>query len=127
MVNFDAILRNFWPKDVHTLESWGQDGSDQKGIRAIRDEALETRKSDLRGWLQSYAVFQGLMTAQRDKITEAVLAWADVRNPSRDLTTPEALAEAHRELEEACQACVLDSPVAKKRDFTSLASKALWL
>lgn len=48
--------------------------------------------------------------------------WADVRDVKRDLTTTDALGQAHRELMAACVAANQEN-----RDFTSLASKALWL
>ena len=127
MVDFEAVIRHFWPKARDTILRWGQDVGDEKGLRAVRDKNLATRQADLREWLRSYAVFQGLTTIQRDQITKAVLTWADARNPGRDLATPEALAEAHKELERTCQACIMNRPDAKERDFTSLASKALWL
>ena len=127
MVDFEAVICHFWPKALHAIRSWGQDASDERGIRAIRDKNLATRQYDLREWLRSYSVFQGLTTVQRDPITEAVLTWANARNPGRDLATPEALAEAHKGLERICQACIMNRPDAKERDFTSLASKALWL
>jgi hypothetical protein len=127
MVDFEAVIRHFWPKALHAIRSWGEDVSDEKGFRAIRDKNLATRQADLREWLESFSVFLGLTTIQRDQITEAVLAWADARNPGRDLATPEALAEAHKELERTCQTCIMNRPDAKEREFTSLASKALWL
>ena len=127
MIDFGAVICHFWPKALRAIRSWGEDANDEKGIRAIRDKSLATRQTDLREWLRSYSVFQGLTTIQRDQITKAVLTWADARNPSRDLATVEALAEAHKELGRICQACIMDRPNAKERDFTSLASKALWL
>jgi hypothetical protein len=128
MINFEAVVRHFWPKALRTIQDWNDLEHDQKGIGAITDKQLSTRRHDLRGWLQSYAVFQGLTGAQRDQITDAVLVWADARDPRRDLTTPEALADAHKKLMEAIQAAwILNQADAKRRDFTSLASKALWL
>ena len=127
MVDFEAIVRHFWPRALGMIQSWSDGASEQKGFRAIGGENLPTRKADLREWLQSYSVFQGFTTTQRDQITDAVLTWADARNPSRDLRTSESLAIAHAELEVACQACIPSGPTGKNRDFTSLASKALWL
>lgn len=67
-----------------------------------------------------------MTSAQRDQVTEAVLAWK--RDPRKDLTTPEALSAAHAELtDEICRTYIPKDPEAKKRNFTSLASKALWL
>lgn len=124
MMNFETVLRHFWPKALRTIQEWNDLEHDQKGIDAVANKQLPipTRRDDLRGWLQSYAVFQGLTRPQRDQIADAVLAWADARDPRRDLTTPEALADAHKELMRKVQRAYN-----KKRDFTSLASKALWL
>lgn len=127
MVDFEAIVRHFWPKALDTIQSWSDGASEQKGFSAIGGENLPARKADLREWLQSYSVFQGFTTIRRDQITDAVLTWADARNPSRDLRTSESLAIAHAELEVACQACIPSGPTGKHRNFTSLASKALWL
>ena len=128
MVDFEAVIRHFWPKALDTIRSWGQEVGDEKGLRAIRDANLDTRQVDLHHWFRLYNVFQGLTTIQRNLITEALLTWADdARNQGRDLATPEALAEAHKELEGTCQACIMNLPDAKKHVFTSLASKALWL
>lgn len=116
LVDFEAIVSHFWPKALYTIGG----ASDQKGLRAVGDKNLPTRRADLREWLRSYAVFQGFTAAQRDQVTDAVLTWADARNPSRDLRTPEALAIAHAELEVACQACILNGPSGKNRDFGSV-------
>lgn len=128
LIDFEAVIRDFWPKALRTIQDWGDLEHDGEGIKAVTDKQLPTRRQDLRGWLRSYGVFQGLTSAQRDQIVDGVLAWADGRNLLRDLTTPEALADTHRELMGAiCKAFMANSPEAKKRDFTSLASKALWL
>lgn len=127
MIDFDAIIRHFWPKALHQIQSWGGDAGDQKGLRALANKSLQTRQADLREWLRSYAVFQGFTNAQRDQITEAVVIWADARNPGRDLATADTLATAHAELQAACQIRILNGPESKNRDLTSLASKALWL
>lgn len=128
MIEFEAVIRHFWPKALRTIQDWNDVENDRKGFSALGDKNLPTRREDLREWLRSFAVFQGLTTAQRDQIAEAVLVWADARNPNRDLTTAAALADAHAELMEAIsQAYARNNADAKKRGFTSLASKALWL
>ena len=64
----------------------------------------------------------GIHGPRRLAITEAVLAWADARDTQRDLSTVDALDQAHQEMVAVCVAAN-----GKARDFTSLASKALWL
>ena len=62
------------------------------------------------------------MVQRRLAIATAVLEWADSRNLQRDLTSVNAIADAHVEIMEVCTRAR-----GEKRDFTSLASKALWL
>jgi hypothetical protein len=128
MMNFEAVLRHFWQKALDMIkDSKGLEkdlADDQKAIAAVTetDTELSTRQKDLRAWFDSYKVFQGLKREVREQITHAVLCWSDKRDTRRDLTTPKALADAHRELME-----VIQKAYGKPRDFTSLASKALWL
>ncbi len=128
MMNFEAVLRHFWQKALDMInDSKGLEkdlADDQKAITAVTetDTKLSTRQKDLRAWFNSYKVFIGVKSEKRDQITHAVLCWSDKRDPRRDLTTPKALADAHRELME-----VIQKAYGKPRDFTSLASKALWL
>ena len=125
MMNFEEVVHHYWRKALRTIKEDPKElEHDREAIKAVTDTNTErsTRQKDLRAWFHYYRVFQGLTRAQRDEITEAVLVWSDARDPRRDLTTPEALAEAHAELMKVvCQA------YGKNRDFTSLASKALWL
>jgi hypothetical protein len=76
----------------------------------------------VRGWLRSYEVFQGISGPRRDAIASAFLKWADQQRLPRSLETVKTLDEAHQEVHAAC----VDA-FEKQRDFTSLASKALWL
>jgi hypothetical protein len=122
MIDFAAVVSHFWPKALGAILDSRDVEYDQKALKALEDKSCQTRQDDLRKWLKSYAVFQGVKAAKQDQIAEAVCVWADDRNPSRNLTTPEALADAHADLMEAiCRA------YGNKRDFTSLTSKALWL
>ena len=124
MINVEVVIRHFWPKALRTIQEWGDVENDGKALRAVADRSLPTRQGDLRGWLQSWRVFLGLTNMQRDKITEAALAWADARVQGRDLTSPESMAAAHAELMDAIHRSSSDL---ERRDFTSLASKVLWL
>ncbi len=126
MMNFETVVRYYWPKALRDIKEDPEERDrDQKAIKAVTDRQLsiKERQDDLREWLRFYGVFQGLTTLERIKIADAVLVWADDdRNRSGDLTTPEALAAAHAELMK-----VVCKAYGKRRDFTSLASKALWL
>ena len=124
MMNFETVVRHYWPKALCDIKADPEESKrDQEAIKAVTERQLPTRRDDLRKWLWFYRVLQGFTTPEGFKIAEAVLGWADGdRNRSRDLTTAEALAAAHAELMKVvCQA------YGKRRDFTSLASKALWL
>ena len=126
MMNFETVVRHYWPKALRNIKEDPKElERDQEAIKAVTDRQLpiSKRRDDLRKWLWFYRVLQGLTTDEELKIAGAVLGWADDdRNRSRDLTTAEALAAAHAELMKVvCQA------YGKRRDFTSLASKALWL
>ena len=126
MMNFETVVRHYWPKALRNIKEDPKElERDQEAIEAVTDRQLpiSKRRDDLRKWLWFYRVLQGFTTPEQFKIAEAVLGWADDdRNRSRDLTTAEALAAAHAELMKVvCQA------YGKRRDFTSLASKALWL
>ena len=121
MMNFEAVLRHFWQKALDMIkDSKGLEkdlADDQKAIAAVTetDTELSTRQNDLRAWFDSYKVFQGLKSEVREQITHAVLCWSDKRDPRRDLTTPKALADAHRELME-----VIQKACGKPRDFRSV-------
>jgi hypothetical protein len=126
MIDFEAVLRHFWPKALRAIHDYHdyEVENDRKALRALCNKNLpaSARMACLVKWFRSYAVFLGVTTPEGLRIAEAVLVWADERNPSRDLTTAKALADAHAELMKVvCQA------YGKKHQFTSLASKALWL
>jgi hypothetical protein len=149
MVDFEAIVGHFWPKALRAIHEYDdyEVKNDREALCALNDteykregslkkrsvhrtdtlcdKNLSDRVECLVKWFESYAVFLGVTAAERVRIAEAVLRWTDrdkERNPSRDLTTAKALADAHAELMEVvCQA------YGKNHDFTSLASKALWL
>ena len=125
MMNFETVVRHYWQEALRTIqEDWNEREHDEKAIRAVTDAKTEhsTRQKDLCAWFQFYRVFRGLTSDQQNQITDAVLAWSDKRGPRRDLTSPEALADVHRDLMKTVQ-----DAYGKPRDFTSLASKALWL
>ena len=126
MMNFETVVRYYWPKALRNIEEDSKEVErDQKAIEAVTDRQLpiSKRRDDLRKWLWFYRVLQGFTTPEQFKIAEAVLGWADHDgNRSRHLTTAKALAAAHAELMK-----VVCKAYGKRRDFSSLASKALWL
>jgi hypothetical protein len=67
-------------------------------------------------------VFQGIDNATRTAITEAVLHWADLQAAGSRLANLDALVNSHAGLMADCAAAN-----GQQRNFTSLASKALWL
>jgi hypothetical protein len=127
LINFEAIIRHFWKRAVAEVK-WDHAHLDKKALDALREENTPNRRDAVREWLQAYRVFRvrGIAT-QRNEIVDAILGWADSKGRERDLDSPEALSAAHRELMKAvCEAYTHNSQN-RPREFTSLASKALWL
>jgi hypothetical protein len=123
MISMETIISQLGPQALHELEQVEFDGP---ALLAVRDSTAPDRNNVLRQWLLSYNVFQGIDNPGRDAIVAAILQWADRRDPERDLTTVEAITEAHVELMGVCIEAYTGTS-GKRRDFTSLASKALWL
>ena len=120
MINLDAIIRDFGPQALR-LQLAESENSDNNALEALRDKSSSKRSEAIRSWFQSYQVFQGIEGANRLAIASAVVEWADARDMHRDLTTAEALDQAHTEIAAACVRA------SGEREITSLASKALWL
>lgn len=120
MLNFDALIRHFGPAAVEM--SLRESEQDSKAISAIRDQWMENRTKAIRKWLNFYNALQGLKGDKRDAVSETALKWADSQTSESKLETMVALVNAHADLEKACS-----QAYGKDREFTSLASKALWL
>jgi len=95
MISMEAIICQLVPQALHELE---QVEFDCPVLLAVRNRTAPDRNNVLRQWLRSYNVFQGVNNRGRDAIVAAVLQWADSRDPERDLTTVDAITEAHVEL-----------------------------
>lgn len=124
MVDFEAVIRHFGPQAVALQLS--EAGIDRTALEATRNKLSAghpaTRISEVCSWLRTYGVFQGIDSLKRTAITEAVLLWADAQDELSNIRTLDALVEAHQDLMDRC--CIA---YGAPRDFTSLASKALWL
>ena len=120
MIHLDTVIRNFGAQALRMQLTEFQN-TDNKALEALRDKSSSNRGEVIRNWLQIYQVFQGIEGTNRRAIASAVLEWADARDIYRDLTSVDALDQAHTEMTDACLR------VGGKREFTSLASKALWL
>jgi hypothetical protein len=121
MISLEAVIRHFGQEALRLQLAESEKG-DSKTLLALENRAAPDRSEVIRSWLQSYAVFQGIDGPNRPAIATALLEWGDSRNLQRDLRTVNALVAAHEELMTVCTRAN-----GKKRDFTSLASKALWL
>src|ERR1035441_2113956 len=125
MIDLDGVIRHFGPRVVESLKSDAE--GDAAAICAMRSTLVSgqpaiDRVAEIRRWLTTYRVFQGLDGRTRTKITEAILRWCDSQEEQADLEPFDALVGAHEKLmEECCDAH------GSARDFTSLCSKALWL
>lgn len=121
MIDFAAVIRHFGAEAVR-LQLDEVETLDNPALQAIRKRDSPRRDEILLNWFYTYRVFQGISTPKRRAITLAVLRWADRRDLQARLTTADALEEAHAELMALCSRAD-----GRNRDFTSLASKALWL
>jgi hypothetical protein len=120
VIDFGAVIARLGPRAVkYQLEE--HERLDRKALAAVRDRSSEERAAAVQSWLGQYKVFMGFDTSQRKAISEAVIRWADARQTAR-LEGLAELVEAHTELAGRCRAAF-----GRERDFTSLASKALWL
>ena len=120
ILDLNALIEQFGPAALK--EKAGGLEWDQAAIDAISIGTAERRNSTLRKWLESYNVFQGFKADRRNAVSQAILNWADRQSHDSSLESLESLLEAHHALEHACV-----EAFGKERDFTSLASKALWL
>jgi hypothetical protein len=98
MISFEAIIRHFWQRAIRDVK-WDHDHYDAKALDTLGKENAPNRRDTIRDWLQAYKVFRvrGIAT-QRNEIAEAFLKWADSRDRRRNLDSPAALSEAHKEL-----------------------------
>jgi hypothetical protein len=120
MIDIDAVIRHFGPEAVSSLLSW--EAKDNKALRAVSIKSTPNRAEEVLRWLHYYGVFQGIPGPKRSEIAAAVLRWADSRDEQKSLATVDAICQAHESLMAECV-----EAYGKNRDFTSLASKALWL
>jgi hypothetical protein len=124
ILDFGALIRELGSRavDLSISESNHKSINDNMAIAAVMDQDAENRVVSLRKWIEYYKVFQGLSGEERNSITQAVLSWIDSREQDSRLRDLNSLLSAHTALANACAA-----PLGKMRNFTSLASKALWL
>ncbi len=120
MISLEAVIRQFGLQALHLQLKEAE--ADTVALLILHNIDAPNRGEALRNWFQTYQVYQGIVGQQRVAIASAVLQWADHRDPRRNLTTVDALVAAHAELMEVCT-----EANGAQRDFTSLASKALWL
>jgi hypothetical protein len=108
--------------DLSMSESSHNATNDNLAIAAIMDRSADDRVIKLRKWLEYYKPFQGLTNDQRDSISQGIIAWIDSREKNSRLGDLHSLLSAHTSLVDTCV-----NSFGRKRNFTSLASKALWL
>lgn len=120
MINLDAVIRAFGAQALRM--QLAEEKTDSKALTALKDRAALNRPDAIRRWLESYRAFQGIPGANRSAIASTIVDWADARDMRRDLTTADSLDRAHAEITALCVRAN-----GRQRDFTSLASKALWL
>ncbi len=120
MIDFGAVIARLGPRAVrYQLEE--HEKLDKKALAAVNGGSGEERAKAVRTWLNAYKVLMGFDEQARKAITEAVLQWMDARQTARLEELP-AIVDAHFALARQC--C---EAIGGERNFTSLASKALWL
>lgn len=105
-----------------TNEVDGEAGRDEEAVGVVRNKGAENRVETLKSWLSFFTVYQGIDRSRRDVLARAALDWLDGQPGDSRLDTLKMLAHAHAGLMAACS-----TADGRGRDFTSLASKALWL
>lgn len=121
MIDFGAVIRHFGPEAVQ-LQLRESETLDGPALNSLRNRNASDRIEVLRSWFYNYQVFQGISAEKRLAVASAVLQWADAKELGANLSTVDAIEQAHAELMRACS-----KADGRDRDFTSLASKALWL
>jgi hypothetical protein len=121
LIDFEAIIGHFGEEAVR-LQLQEMETLDNPALASVRNKNAAGRVEVLRRWFHNYQVFQGISADKRLAVASAVLQWADERDLQSNLSTVEAVEQAHIELMAACS-----NADGRNRDFTSLASKALWL
>ena len=121
MIDFEAVIRHFGAEAVH-LQLREAETLDNPVLASLRNKNASNRVEVLRSWFYNYQVFQGIPSESRSAVASAVLEWADTRDLQAKLTTVGAVEQAHTGLMTVCS-----NADGRNRDFTSLASKALWL
>ncbi|MCU1312346.1 MAG: hypothetical protein JWM54_103 [Acidobacteriaceae bacterium] len=119
MIDFSEVVRRFGADAVRDYNEYDRK-HDEAALLAITSHDQPHRSASVRHWLEQYSVLLGFTTQERDDIAEAVVAWVDNADRASTLDTADAIIAAHADLVEHCQNV-------KKRGYTSLASKALWL
>ena len=119
MIDFSEVVRRFGPDAVREYNNWDRE-NDEAALLAITSRDQHNRPNSVRRWLERYSAFLGFKSAERDAIADVIVTWIDNQDPTTTLDTAESIIEAHADLVEQCQRV-------KKRGYTSLASKALWL
>jgi len=121
LIEFSAVIRHFGPEAVR-LQLREAETLDGPALDSLRNRNASDRATVLRSWFYNYQVFQGISAEKRVAVASAVLQWADAKELRVNLSTVDAVEQAHAELMAACS-----KADGRDRDFTSLASKALWL
>jgi len=120
LIDFNAVISKYGAVALR-LQRNTVEVADNLALDSLRNHDLPARANDIRHWLWEYNVLQGINVGNGNAIAQAILDWYDAR-ASRNVSTLDEIVAAHSELMEACtNAC--DG----QRQFTSLASKALWL
>jgi hypothetical protein len=121
MLDFESMIRQFAPQAVKNYVAYDLE-RDKDALDSLKSADASTREGGVRKWLEGYKVLMGFTTEQRNNIAHAVVKNADERDANRDIDSIESLSQIHAEVMRACT-----NGLGKERDFTSLASKALWL
>jgi hypothetical protein len=120
MFKFDELITHLGPRAA--AQSCYEAPIDNLALDAMNRRSSGSRVAAIRKWMDIYKVLQGVDGARRDAIAQAALEWVDCQEEESRMDTLDKIVHSHAELMAACS-----KADGRGRDFTSLASKALWL
>lgn len=120
-MNFDTVIRHCAVMGVG-LQLYEHEKFDGPALNAIRNSSCTDREKVLLSWTREYGIDRGFNTQQRSDVVRAAIDWADCDGLCSDMSHTDALVSAHTDLMRVCA-----KAFGRPRDFTSFASKFLWL
>ena len=126
MIVLQAVARAFVGAAVEVTQANVRRNVDAPAVGAAHNTGQPNREDALRTWLGSYAAFQGFAEADRRKVVDGMLNFADAEGCHFDALSYDALIEKFHRLHGICGKAVPLTKASKERSLISLTSKGLW-